>query len=166
MFLLNVGLDKSVVESLFFIRQYEHQGTIRRCHYVDRRIYPTEPFDAPVFTFVGCEPNTRDRYVLKISMGPRVRVSRAAAAEGGLRKLQINVEPDRKQVTPQVTLYFAKTGLPLTAEQLQELKQVRWGYECRLLGRPDQIIGYFYVMTGPSEGTCHRFLIEDFSDES
>lgn len=145
MILLNVSLDKSVLESLFFIREYEFHGTVRHRYYIDKRIYPTEPFDAPLFTFIGCEPNTRDRYVLKISMGPRVKVSRVAAAEGGLRKLQINVEPDKKQVTPQITLYFAKTGLPLTAEQLQEFKQFKWGYECRLLSRPDQVIGYFYV---------------------
>jgi hypothetical protein len=82
---------------------------------IDKRIYPAEPFDTPVFTFKNCKPDRKTAYVFKISMGPRLSVSRISTASGGLQKMQVNVEKDVKQVTPPNTLYLAKTGFPPTS---------------------------------------------------
>jgi len=135
-----------MIESLFHSKTYTGpDGSIRHQFFVDKRIYPSEPFDAPVFTFVNCKPDSKSSYVLKISLGPRMKISRVSSAAGGLRKMQINAELDREQAMPPITLYLAKTGLPLTREQIADLKQHKWGYECRLLSQPDKIIAYFYT---------------------
>ena len=147
MILLNVYLDKSVTESLFLNKQYTGpDGSTRQQYLIDKRIYPGEPFDTPIFTFKDCKPDRKTGYMLKISIGPRLSVSRISTASGGLTKMQVNVEKDVKQVTPKNTLYLAKTGLPLPADRIQEFHdKYRWGYECRLLSQPDKIVAYLYV---------------------
>jgi hypothetical protein len=145
--LLNVCLDKSLLETLFLNKQYVAPDGSERIQYVlDKRIYPGEPFDSPIFTFIECRPDAKTAFVLKMSMSPRLRVSRVSTAQGGLTKLQINAEPDVKQVTPPLTLFLAKTGLPLDSEKVKTMRQeYTWGYECRLLSQPDKIIAYLYA---------------------
>jgi len=145
MILLNCYLDKSVVESLFFNKQYKVRDATRYQYYTDKRIYPAEPFDAPIFTFVNCKPDTKTAYMLKITISPRLKISRVSTATGGLTKMQITVSKDTKQVTPQITMFLAKKGLPFTHEELERFRNLSWGYECRLLSQPDKIIAYYYV---------------------
>lgn len=146
MILLNCYLDKSVLESLFHIKTYKApDGSTRHQYYTDKRIYPAEPFDAPIFIFVGCKPENRTPYVLKINISPRLKISRISTATGGLTKMQIIATPDTKQVMPPITMYLAKKGLPFLFDEIERLKQYPWGYECRLLSQPDNIIAYFYT---------------------
>jgi hypothetical protein len=146
MILLNCYLDKSVVESLFYVKTYKApDGSTRHQYYTDKRIYPAEPFDAPIFTFVDCKPNTKTPYALKISLGPRLKISRISSATGGLTKMQIVATPDMQQVKPPQTMYLAKKGIPLLPQEIQQFKRYPWGYECRLLSQPDKIIAYYYV---------------------
>lgn len=146
MILLNCYLDKSVVESLFYIKTYKApDGSTRHQYYTDKRIYPAEPFDAPIFTFVNCKPDTKTAYVLKINISPRLKISRVSTATGGLTKMQIVAIPDTKKATPPMTMFLAKKGLPFRPEEIQKLKQHRWGYGCRLLSQPDKVVAYFYT---------------------
>jgi hypothetical protein len=146
MILVNYYLDKSVVETLFFIKTYKAlDGSTRHQYYVDKRIYPSEPFDAPIFVFVDCKPYSKTAYVLKINISPRLKISRVSTATGGLTKMQIVVATDVKQEKPPMTMYLAKKGLPLLQEEIQQLRRYPWGYECRLLSQPDKIVAYFYA---------------------
>lgn len=147
MILLNVRFDKSVLESLFHNKTYTSaDGSVRQQYVIDKRIYPAELFDAPIFTFINCKPDSRTAYVLKISIGPRLKISRFSAAEGGLAKMQINAMVDVKHTAPQLTLYLAKTGLPLKPDQAAHFRQdYKWGYACQLLSQPDKTIAYLYA---------------------
>jgi len=151
MILLNCYLDKSVIESLFHIKTYKApDGSTRHQYYTDKRIYPHAPFDAPIFVFVNCKPDSKTAYVLKINISPRLKISRISTATGGLTKMQIIASPDTEQVKPPITMYMAKKGLPLKPEEIRHFRDnFKWGYECRVLTQPDKIIAYFY--TAPTE---------------
>lgn len=144
--ILNVKLDKSVIESLFLNKQYAVSGFARMQFVVDKRIYPSEPFDAPIFTFSDCSPDQKMAYILKISVGPRLAVSRVSTTTGGLKKMQIVLSIYKPKPNFGLSiLYLAKTGLPLTTEQIAGYREYRWGYPCRLLSHPDKIVAYFYI---------------------
>jgi hypothetical protein len=145
--LINVFLDHSVTESLFLNKEYTSEDSSRRSQYVvDKRIYPQDLFNAPIFTFINCQPDTKTAYVLKVSMGPRTSISSLSSASGGMEKLQINVSICKPTTLTPVTLFLAKTGMPLPAEKVAEIrKTAKWGYECRVLSQPDKIIAYFYT---------------------
>jgi len=146
MILLNVRFDKSVVDALYFNKQYTApDGSLRRQYYTDRRIYPDQPFDAPIFTFINCEPDDRTPYVLKVNVGPRLRISRVSRARGGLKKMQIIVRPDTQRRTPETTLYLARKGLPFTREEVERFRSMPWSYACRILAEPDKIVAYYYI---------------------
>ncbi|MGQ9507601.1 MAG: hypothetical protein ACUVTB_07095 [Candidatus Bathycorpusculaceae bacterium] len=61
--------------------------------------------------------------------------------------MQIVVHTDSKQELPPITMFLAKKGLPFTEEEVQRFRRYKWGYECRLLSRPDKIIAYYYIPT-------------------
>lgn len=148
MILLNVFLDRSLIETLFLNKPYTApDGSVRREYVVDKRIYPQTLFQAPIFTFVNCVPNAKTLYMLKISIGPRMQVSRFSHVEGGMQKLTIKVQLmlEEKKEPPPIRLYLAKTGLPLAQEQLAELRKHKWGYKCTLLNQPDKVIAYLYA---------------------